>query len=133
MPKSIKSRSVKQKASIMLDTDTQGVGKYATGQYSSAVKGKQIKGLTRRQATKLEKLALQNEALKINARPQMIKAAGTAIAQNLSAPSATASVALVDKMTTKSQDNVSSLINGGAGLAQKDNDEESLQDQYQIR
>lgn len=108
-----------------------GVGKYATGTYSSLTGKRQINGLTRRQAAKLEKMALSNEALRINSKPAMIKAIGTAIASNLAAPSTATSLAVTDNLISKNP--VQKLIDGGANQAQKDNDEESIKDQYQIK
>jgi hypothetical protein len=121
------------------DTKTEGVGKYAKGKYSRTLSGKTVEGLTRRQAYKLESKALKNERLKINAKPEMIRAIGSAFAQNLAAPSAglaaTAGSNLINYKNNQTSNNVTSLIGGGAQQAGKDNEEEieSLQDQYQVR
>jgi len=124
------------------DTKTEGVGTYvkASGNKYSSFTGKRtIQGLKRGQAYKLEKQALKNEALKINAKPEMIRAIGSAFAQNTVAPTASLGAsygaAKATNLFQNNNTNVSSLISGGANVAGKNNDEEteSIQDQFQIR
>lgn len=142
----IKSPGTMRRSNVMAntikhitDTKTEGIGKYAKGKYSRTISGKTVNGLTRRQAYKLESKALKNEKLKINAKPEMIRAIGSAFAQNLAAPSAglaaTAGSNLINNYKDNQTNNVTSLIGGGAQQAGKDNEEEiqSIQDQYQVR
>lgn len=125
----------------LTETKVQGVGAYAKNAkstYSKAFTGKAVKGLTRTQAYKLEKAALNNEKLKINAKPEMIKSVGLALASNTASPAAGLTTVGVTDALTKNKDfsvssGINNLISGGAQETDSNNAEESIADQYVIK
>lgn len=115
---------ISSRNSKLFDQTSKGIGKYAK---------KSNANLSNRQAYNLEKMALRNEKLGLNTKPAVIKAAGEALAMNIT-PSLTgfgsgAGAAKVIEASNKNQSNTSinSLINGGVGRAGTENEEEMLE------
>lgn len=109
------------------NSGSEGVGKYVS---RTQKKGKP---LTRRQVYKLEQQSLRNEGMAINARPEMIKASGIALAENLAGPSTSLGTGVVMREYNNAQNNskldnltkqINNLTNGGVNQSGTDNEEE---------
>ena len=109
-------------AKAMVDHKSYGTGKYAKRSSTP---------LTNRQAYKLEKRSLMNERAGLETKPELIKAAGQALAMNIapatSSYGATAGTSKIIEAANKNNTvnkSVSNLINGGVDQAGTSNDEE---------
>lgn len=105
------------------DHTSKGTGKFA--KRSNAP-------LSSKQAYKLEKMSLRNERAGLETKPELIKAAGQALSMNItpatSSYAASAGASKVIDSANKNNNSVNQLINGGANQADRDNDEEMVDD-----
>lgn len=108
--------------SKLFDTGSKGIGKYVKT-------NKPISG----RAYRLEKNALRNERLAINSKPEIIKAAGQALAMNITPNTASYAAGLGlskanntanQKINSQSSNQINNLVNGGIGQAGTSNEEE---------
>lgn len=108
IPKTRVTKTAKRnKNAITKKAGTAGIGEYTN------------KNISRR-AYKLEKRALKNERAKVNQTAESIRAAGSAFAIG--------STPAVTSYGSTSMVNNSTLINAGAGVAGKDNNEDAIYD-----
>lgn len=127
-----KTKWMGRAAHDVFGTDTQSVGKYAQkGNYNKKgyMQGNQVKpssaqayklekmvqkriskgSMSAKQRYKLEKEAVRNERMKINSKPEVIKAVGQSIAMNTAGPSA-------GYAASAAATNVNKLTSGGANV-----------------